>query len=321
MAPKSRAPLMFKFDGSSKFIDSLRISIVIKKDVNGELYYTTDGSQPDKSSTPYNNPLVINENTELKAALYYQKEGRERRIIKSLYFERLRPAPRIKPQKSLKGGKRAVLLLRKGETGVIHYTTDGSHPDEDSPVYEKEILLERKSTVKAVTIWNNGNDEIFKSEESTAEVDVPDLVPDVHKNVSPGLLAEYYEGKWKTLPDFDSLKVRQKEVVSSISLMPDKSFNDYAIRFSGYINVPEDGFYTFYSKSDDGSTVYINDIKVVDNDGIHNPREKSGVIALQEGLHPIRVEFFQGKEGQFLTLMWDTPLSGKGRITEDVLFH
>ena len=182
-------------------------------------------------------------------------------------------------------------------------------------------MLERKSTVKAVTIWNNGNDEIFKSEESTAEVDVPDLVPAVHKNVSPGLLAEYYEGKWKTLPDFDSLKVRQKEVVSSISLMPDKSFNDYAIRFSGYINVPEDGFYTFYSKSDDGSTVYINDIKVVDNDGIHNPREKSGVIALQEGLHPIRVEFFQGKEGQVLTVMWDTPLSGKGRITEDVLFH
>ena len=321
MAPKSRAPLMFKFDGDSKFVDSLRVNFVLKNGINGELYYTADGSQPDKNSTPCNNPLIINKNTELKAVLYYQKEGRERKIIKSLYFERLRPAPRIKPQKSLKGGKRAVLLLKKGVTGEIHYTTDGSHADEDSPVYEKEILLEGKSTVKALTIWKNENGETFKSEEISEEVDVPELVAAVHKNVRPGLLAEYYEGKWKTLPDFDSLKVRRKEVVSSISLMPDKSFNDYALRFSGYINVPEDGFYTFYSKSDDGSAVYINDIKVVDNDGIHNPREKSGVIALQEGLHPIRVEFFQGKEGQLLTVMWDTPLSGKGRITEDALFH
>jgi hypothetical protein len=321
MAPKSRAPLMFKFDGDSRYVDSLTISLILKRGVEGELYYTTDGTEPDKNSARYENPVVVKENTDFRVAMYYEKDGRERRILKSRYLERLRPAPAIEPEKLLTGGVRKVELKRVGETGVVHYTIDGSVPGEDSPVYNDKIEINKKITVKAVIVWNDEDGEQFISKVTSSTIDVPKAIPAVEKSVQPGLVVGYYEGSWKMIPGFNSLKAVKEEVVTRISVVPAKRLNDYALRFTGFIRVPEDGIYTFYIRSDDGSNLYINDIKVVDNDGTHTAREKSGTIPLQAGLHPIRVEYFQGSEGQSLGVVWETPTSRKRRIPEDILFY
>jgi len=321
MAPKSRAPLMFKFDGDSRYVDSLTISLILKKGVKGELYYTTDGSVPDKSSARYGKPVVVKENTDFRVAMYYQKDGRERRILKSRYLERLRPAPNVEPEKLLTGGVRKIELKRVGKTGVVHFTVDGSVPDEDSPVYNDKIEISKKSTIKAVTVWNDENGKQFISKVTTSTIDVPELIPAVEKSVQPGLVVGYYEGSWKMIPDFNTLKAVKEEVVTTFSVVPAKRQNDYALRFTGFIRIPEDGIYTFYTRSDDGSNLYIDDKKVVDNDGTHAAREKSGIIPLQAGLHSIRVEYFQGTEGQSLGVVWEMPTSRKRRIPEDILFY
>ena len=320
MAPRSRAPMMFEFEGESRFIDSLVVGVVLKKGVTGELYYTTDGSEPGRGSSRYEKPVVLDKNTDLKVALFYKKEGRERKTVKSRYFERLRPEPVIEPQKLITGGEREVLLKKTGKTGVIHFTTNGSVPDEDSPVYTGNLNINKKTTVKAVTIWNGKNGK-FESTVVTLTVDVPELVPAVKKEVIPGLTAEYFEGEWKLLPDFNSLHPLKKEVVKAVDLSPAKRSNGYALRFRGYIKVPENGIYTFFTKSDDGSALYVSGKKVVDNDGMHAAGEKSGTIPLKEGLHSFRVEYFQGTEGQSLGVAWETPASRKQRVPEDVLFH
>ncbi len=321
MAPKSRAPLMFRFDGDSRYIDSLKITLALKKGVNAELYYTTDGSEPNKRSSRYENPVVIDKNTDFRVAMYYDKDGRERRILKERYFERLRPAPSIEPEKLLTGGVRKITLKKVGETGDVHYTTDGSVPDEDSPVYDDKIEISEKTTVRAITVWNERFGKQFVSKVTSSTIDVPKVNPAVKKSVQPGLVVGYYEGSWKMVPDFNVLKAVKEEVVTRISVVPAKRLNDYALRFTGFIRVPEDGIYTFYSRSDDGSNLYIDDKKVVDNDGTHTAREKSGTIPLQAGLHPIRVEYFQGSEGQSLGVVWETPTSRKRRIPEDILFY
>jgi hypothetical protein len=91
--------------------------------------------------------------------------------------------------------------------------------------------------------------------------------------------------------------------------------------FSGYIKVSEDGIYKFYTRSDDGSALYIDGKKVVDNDGEHGPTEKSGEIPLAKGLHEFRVEYFQSSQGQSLGVVWETPTSRKRRIPGEALFH
>merc|ERR1719352_662862 len=72
-----------------------------------------------------------------------------------------------------------------------------------------------------------------------------------------------------------------KKIVS----MPGKSFtkNDaYAMRWTGNLMVPQAGKWCIKTRSDDGSQVWVNNKKIVDNDGNHGPRD------LEEGLQQAR---------------------------------
>jgi hypothetical protein len=48
---------------------------------------------------------------------------------------------------------------------------------------------------------------------------------------------------------------------------------------------------TFSLTSDDGSNQYIDGELVVDSDGIHSTRERSGTVRLTRGVHKIRCRF------------------------------
>ena len=60
--------------------------------------------------------------------------------------------------------------------------------------------------------------------------------------------------------------------------------------------------YEFALASDDGSTLDIGAQLVVDNDGLHGTQERTGMIALCAGSHPITVRFFQAGGGADLWL-------------------
>jgi len=94
---------------------------------------------------------------------------------------------------------------------------------------------------------------------------------------------EYYEGRWKSLPDFDSLQPVDSGKADNFDLGPiikknkkGEKPNNFAIRFKGRIAIRTNGWYTFYLVSDDGSRLYINGQEVVDNDGIH-PMIRGGI--------------------------------------------
>ncbi|MEZ4621166.1 MAG: PA14 domain-containing protein [Caldilineaceae bacterium] len=87
--------------------------------------------------------------------------------------------------------------------------------------------------------------------------------------------------------------------------------NDFAIRFESCLTVPSTGNYTFFTTSDDGSELYLNGQKVVDNDGYHANIEKSGSVNLTAGVHPLAVDFFQGGVDRILGVSWQGPGFGK----------
>jgi len=68
--------------------------------------------------------------------------------------------------------------------------------------------------------------------------------------------------------------------------------NIIGLTYKGYINIPEDGIYSFFLSSDDGSMLYIDSQLVIDNDGLHAPGEVTGQAALKKGYHPIEVQYF-----------------------------
>lgn len=117
----------------------------------------------------------------------------------------------------------------------------------------------------------------------------------------------YYEGNWDQLPEFDSLTATKTGNVDEFSVAPRDRDDFYAFRFDSNITVNVDGNYTFYTRSDDGSKLYIDDQLVVDNDGLHGVREESAVITLAAGDYDIRVEFFEKIGGDSLQVLWNGP--------------
>ena len=98
--------------------------------------------------------------------------------------------------------------------------------------------------------------------------------------------------------------------------------NDYfGLMFDGYISIPDDGEYTFFTRSDDGSRLYVNGEVVVNNDGTHGMDEKSGKVKLTKGYHSIRVTYFEMSGGEGLEVRWAGPTFQKQIIPGGVLSH
>jgi len=85
--------------------------------------------------------------------------------------------------------------------------------------------------------------------------------------------------------------------------------------------VSRNGVYTFYTSSNDGSRLYIGDTVVVDNDDRHTAQEKSGMIALKTGMHPITVTYFNHIGEETLAVTYNGPGIKKKPIDADSVFH
>ncbi|AUC21089.1 hypothetical protein BTO15_02700, partial [Polaribacter sejongensis] len=88
----------------------------------------------------------------------------------------------------------------------------------------------------------------------------------------------------------------------------------FSIRYTGFITIETSETYTFYTNSDDGSKLFIDNNQIVSNDGNHGPTEKSGSIALLPGLHDITVLFFENGGGESLTVQYSSSSITKSAI-------
>ena len=121
-----------------------------------------------------------------------------------------------------------------------------------------------------------------------------------------------------SLPDFASLTpvgtiytrvldIPQRSFTSGFPGVTDR-FEWFAIRYTGSFQVDREGDYGFRLVSDDGSRLFIDGKKIIDNDGVHPPQSQSGSVYLQSGLHQIEVDYFQGpREYVALQLFWTVP--------------
>jgi len=108
----------------------------------------------------------------------------------------------------------------------------------------------------------------------------------------------------QVLPDFQKLKPAGVIYTSSLDIPPQdfragfpgvtKRNEWFAIDYTGRFWIDAPATYTFSLLSDDGAILYIDDAVVIDNDGLHPPREKRGDAYLPRGVHSIRVSYFQG---------------------------
>ena len=132
-----------------------------------------------------------------------------------------------------------------------------------------------------------------------------------------GLTYNYYSGAWSTLPDFNTLTPVATGNMPNVSIANALSTVNYAYTWTGYINIPVTGSYTFQTSSDDGSKLYIDvpysaaATATVNNDGLHaTTTVSSSAMTLTAGVHTFVATFMQQGGGAVMGVNWMTPQSG-----------
>jgi hypothetical protein len=122
--------------------------------------------------------------------------------------------------------------------------------------------------------------------------------------------ARFFEGSWQKLPDFSTLtpKSVHKIPASRFDIAIATARDNFGLVFTGFLEVPADGEYTFHLSSDDGSRLLVDGRMVVEHDGVHPAGdEQQGKATLTKGMHPVRLEYFELGGGEELHVAWSGP--------------
>jgi hypothetical protein len=203
-------------------------------------------------------------------------------------------------------------ILNPAGSGELRFTLDGTYPTITSELFKKEVML-GQNTVARCGVFRDGQL-------------VSEIADAYYRFLPKGALPQvvyrcYYGSELKSLPNVRDLKVEASgkcyELTSDGLKLPRSE--DVVVVFECDLSIESAGKYTFFTRSDDGSALYIDGKKVVDNDGDHGVTEKAGKIDLTPGTHEIRVEWFNGGGGGWLDTYYQGPGMPKQLIPAGVL--
>jgi LysM repeat protein len=119
-----------------------------------EIYYTTDGSDPDSAKTKYTAPIAINAALTIKAIAV--KAGLTNSAVLEAAYTIAAPGAAARPAASPAAGEVAVgttvTLSTSTAEAEIYYTTDGSSPNSTKNKYSTPITITAGVTIKAIAV-------------------------------------------------------------------------------------------------------------------------------------------------------------------------
>jgi len=98
------------------------------------------------------------------------------------------------------------------------------------------------------------------------------------------------------------------------NLVPSTPSSNYVWVFYGSLRIEQAGKYYLCTNSDDGSKLELGGTLVVNNDGLHGPRNYCGSINLKAGDHDVEVTGFQAGGGVYQRITYSGPDTGGSEI-------
>lgn len=174
-------------------------------------------------------------------------------------------------------------------------------------LHEGEYVFRFTATSKTGEV---GSDEVKVTVRKGAVAENEPPAPEAVSGTVQGLAYSYFEfdpnTPWTSLPDLKNIQPKKKGTVKGFSLAP-RGRNDYfAFAYEGFIKIDNGGRYAFYTHTDDGSKLYLNDELVVNNDRSGDNLEYSWVT-LSSGYHKIRMEYFENNGNERLYVSYKGP--------------
>jgi hypothetical protein len=186
----------------------------------------------------------------------------------------------------------------------LRATTDGSEPGPSSPLVRGKIRLTATTTVKARAF--HGGRAVSAVTERTFTAAEPIAGASAAHATTPGVLIWMQDGDHDRVPALPAAMPVNVQgdlyEYAEFALPQELRRERVAAAFYSEMYVPEAAAWVFELSSDDGSKLWIDDVLVIDHDGLHGTTAKRGELALGRGWHRVRATWFNKTGGAELQL-------------------
>ena len=135
------------------FLEPIFVSI-LSPVIDGDVYYSLDGTEPDSSSTRYNVPFVLNQSTTVKATHYL--DGIATTAVVSTHYNIFtEPELRFAPGSGDFFNSIEVTLVNDLSVGSLRFTLDGSNLNPTSEEFVSPITLNESTEIRAGVFFNS----------------------------------------------------------------------------------------------------------------------------------------------------------------------
>lgn len=196
----------------------------------------------------------------------------------------------------------------------IRYTVDGKMPDANSTLYSEPILVNQNTTFYFKAFRPDRSGCFTYKAEFRKESPRPPLDVNPTRN---GIFCKQYQFDGNDSDNIATEGVFKAQRVLDSITFPKQFSGLTGLVFDGYFEALTRGIYTFRLNSNDGSTMFIDDEKLIDNDSESGDNSFTAQIYLDKGLHKIRVNFFDMDNGGRIDLTWKTPTSEEFKTMTD----
>lgn len=218
--------------------------------------------------------------------------------------------------------KRSVAIVLKGLHGPVQVggkTYNLEMPPQGDVLGDDQIVAILNFVHNA---WGNKGQEVKRDHirvtrsefaSRTAPWTAPELLKlfplEKKDSALANLTSRVYKGQWNQLPDFNKIQAENVEEehdgILDTTLAALKE--DFGIVWEGDFMAPTDGEYAFLLDADDGARLILNGQPVAEVKGLGpmgGNRASQGKTALKAGANLVRIEYFQGKGNQGISLGW-----------------
>lgn len=137
--------------------------------------------------------------------------------------------------------------------------------------------------------------------------------------LKPGLSVLYFHQLYRhvsQMPKDEKIALKGKEgppvlyldhvFAKDVNIFDSGDSRGVGMFMSGYFHLPVAGSYIFQAKTNDGFEMFINDILILSDPGVHGDRlsDKSMVTVSEGGWFPVSIKYFQRKGTAALSLYW-----------------
>ncbi|QQL44826.1 sulfatase-like hydrolase/transferase [Sulfuriroseicoccus oceanibius] len=143
-----------------------------------------------------------------------------------------------------------------------------------------------------------------------------------------GLDYKAFTGTWDWVPETAYLTPVASGTASGLDLTKRTQDDNCLLEFTGFIQIPTDGTYTFTMTTDSsvstnasGGMLWIHDAHIIDDDFNHNGSAKSGSMRLKAGLHPVRILYKHTSGSHDINLQYSGPGITTQTIPESSFFR